>query len=111
MASPNCKNWWIARVTFERRDLASEFLPEHCQGAAGWMACLDSNGENLRDKIESALSADGLRLLEIENPQLMPDISDIAAIDKHLANNIAELEPNKAVVWGTVHTYIADGEA
>jgi hypothetical protein len=73
------------------------------------MACLDEDGEGVRDKIEVALQAENLRLLAVQDQSVITDIAEVP--DEHLAKNIAALEVGKSVVWGTIHTYIGDGEA
>jgi hypothetical protein len=75
------------------------------------MACLDGDGEGVRDKIEEALQAENLRLLVVKDQSVIADIAEVSDVDEHLAKNIAALEVGKSVVWGTVHTYIGDGEA
>jgi len=106
------EHWWLALVTFERRDASpTEFLPDQCQGAAGWMACRASNGEVVRDLIEAALHEAGVRLVEISSQTPAESIDYIQELDPHLAMNIGTLESGKSVVWGTIRTYRADGEA
>jgi hypothetical protein len=111
MTLPGTKQWWIVLVTFEKGLAETEILSDSVQGASGWMACLSTDGEDVRDEIESALRAEGLRLVEIADQRLLPSASYLKELDTHLANNVAAREKNKVVVWGTIHTYLADGEA
>jgi hypothetical protein len=105
-------DWWAALVTFERRDPSPvEFIPDHCQGAVGWMAIHTPRENQIRDLIESALSAVNLRLVAIESPSRVKTPERLESLDTHLAANVASLEPGKSVVWGTIRTYVADGEA
>lgn len=105
------KDWFIASVTFERRDLSPvEGLPDHAQGAVGWMACQPADGEIVRDLIEAALKAVNLRLVGIERQAAVHSLAEIALVDEHLATNVRSMEPGKTVVWGTCHAYVADGE-
>ncbi len=38
-------------------------------------------------------------------------IEQVSEVDEHLASNIENWETDKATVWGTIHIYLADGEA
>jgi hypothetical protein len=106
------RNWWLTLVTFERRDEhQTEFLPDDCQGASGWMACLTSDAEGIRDMVEAALIEAGLRLVGMGDAEPVEEFEDVETWDSHLAANIAALEPGKSVVWGTIHTYVGDSEA
>jgi hypothetical protein len=105
-------NWWVACVTFERRDEHhTEFLPDHCQGAVGWMAVFTTDNESIRDMLEASLAEVSLRLLQIEDATPAGSFDHVQCLDSHLAMNLVGLEPGKSVVWGTIHTYIGDGEA
>ena len=103
--------WWVALVTFERDKTETEFLPSECQAAVGWMCCFWPDKETVGDQFEIALRAVGLRLIELQDLQPVDSVDEIENIDSHLAANIAALEPGKCVVWGTIHTYLASGEA
>lgn len=105
------KQWWLALVTFERREAHSEFLPDECQGACGWMGCLVRREGEIRKAIETALAEINLHLVEIGEHRPLNSLDELTEWDDHLAANIVALEPGKHVVWGTIHTYLADGEA
>ncbi|HEY4116068.1 MAG TPA: hypothetical protein VGM17_18570 [Rhizomicrobium sp.] len=75
------------------------------------MAYCDPDGQGARECIETALKADDLRLVEIDEIREVSSIEDVKGVDEHLAQNVGALEPGKTVVWGTIHAYIADGEA
>lgn len=110
--SVNKSDWWMALVTFERRDSThSDLLPDDAQGAVGWMACRSAVGDTVRDLIERSLKEVALRLVEISDPYCVQSIEEITEVDAHLAENVTALEPGKSVVWGTIHLYRADGEA
>ena len=105
------ERWWVALVTFERGTRTQDVLPDEFQGACGWMACLTADDEAIRDQIETALTANGLKLREIDRLTLVESSDDVEEFDSHLGQNISILEPGKTVVWGTIHLYRADGEA
>ena len=75
------------------------------------MACLALDGDFVRDEIEAALNAAGLRLVEIANQERLRSPEYLDKLDAQLARNVSEMEPGKVVVWGTIHTYLAEGEA
>jgi len=57
------------------------------------------------------LRADKLRLVEVN------DIAETSLenfpdeLGEHLAENVKNWEPNTRTVWGTIHVYLAEGEA
>lgn len=67
--------------------------------------------DDVVEVLVEALSEVGLQLVEVD------DITETSLaefprdLDNHLADNVRNWEPNKHAVWGTIHTYIADGEA
>lgn len=89
----------------------SEFLPDECQGACGWMGCLVRREDEIRNAIEAALSEVNLRLIEIGEQRTLTTLDELSEWDDHLAASIIAVERGKHVVWGTIHTYLADGEA
>ena len=105
------KQWWLALVTFERREHHSEFLPDDFPGACGWMGCLVGDEGEIRNTVEAALAEVNLRLIEIGEQRPLVTLDELSECDNHLAENIEALEPGKHVVWGTIHTYLAEGEA
>ncbi|MBL6854140.1 MAG: hypothetical protein ISS15_10855 [Alphaproteobacteria bacterium] len=99
-------------MTFERREgHSNDVLPSYHQGAAGWMACRSPDGADVKDLIESALKAVGLRLVQITDQATISSREYLQTLDAHLADNVRSLEPGKCVVWGTIHAYLGDGEA
>lgn len=60
---------------------------------------------------EAALAEVNLRLVEIGEQRPLVSLKELSKWDDHLAANITALEPGKHVVWGTIHAYLADGEA
>ena len=111
MTHDDINQWCIALVTFERRSPTNEFLPDACQGAVGWMGRLAADDATVRGDIEAALKAADLRLLEIARTQRPPSWEFVKDLDDHLASNMLKLEPGRCVAWGTIITYLADGEA
>ena len=105
------KRWWVALVTFERGDGKQDILDPNQQGASGWMACFARHETDVRDVLARSLRADGLRLLEIDRETPVTSAEDIAEFDEHLAGNFAERDPARPTVWGTLHCYLAEGEA
>lgn len=102
---------YTALVTFERIGPESDYLPPEAQGAVGYMAISAFDEDDLRDALLADLKCVGLRLLEIDevqeiNTNYLPD-----GIDAHLADNIRNWEADRRTVWGTIHVYLADGEA
>jgi hypothetical protein len=105
------EQWWAARVTFERSVQGQDVLPDDVQGACGWMACLAQDKDSIMDRIETALTAVGLKLRELDRVTPICSSEDLRGFDDHLAQNIENVEPGKKVVWGTIHLYRAHGEA
>ena len=102
--------WWVAFVNFERGQGEQCVLEDRFQGAWGWMACLASDADEVRALLAQSLAADGLRLVELDRETPI-DTQDISEIDEHLASNVAALEPGRVSAWGTIHCYLAAGEA
>jgi hypothetical protein len=102
--------WWVALVTFERRDERQEILPNWAQGACGWMVALASDEDVARVLIGRDLEHHGLRVLEIADEQEVFDEEEIDEIDNHLGANFRNIEPGKQTVWGTIHCYKGEGE-
>jgi hypothetical protein len=50
-------------------------------------------------------------VIEIEDIQELAAIEDARELDEHLAENMDQWEAGRMTVWGTLHTYIAEGEA
>jgi hypothetical protein len=105
------ERWWLALVTFERKGPEQGILPDLAHGACGWMACLARSSTEIRDLLASDLAHHNLRLLELDKVRPLVDAADIEEIDDHLAANFREKESGKLTVWGTLHGYLAEGEA
>lgn len=103
--------WWIGLVTFEKEGDAKSILTKHDHGAAGWMAAFAQNEDELADTIRATLSEIGLKFISVEQPRIVETEYDIEEVDDHLAENFRHLEQGKSVIWGTLHAYLADGEA
>ena len=103
--------WWIARADFVKAG-DQDVIPDDCEGAVGWLAVLAPDVEDVRRRIVDALAFEGLRVVSIDDCQMVSDWAEIDAVDDHLASNVLQLEPKKSVVWGTYHTYyVGEGEA
>ncbi|MBS0297200.1 MAG: hypothetical protein JSR45_12885 [Proteobacteria bacterium] len=102
---------WVALVTFERTDHPQTTLPDEYLGACGWMGCIADDAEDVPDVISRGLAADGLRLVQIQQIEEVGATEEVGEYDTHLAENMAAIEPGKRTVWGTLHVYVADGEA
>jgi hypothetical protein len=103
--------WWVALVTFERRDEQQDILPDWAQGACGWMVALASDEDAARALIVRDVEYLGLRVLEIADEQEVFGEDEIDELDDHLGANFRDIEPGKQTVWGTLHCYKGEGEA
>jgi hypothetical protein len=103
--------WWLALVTFERRDEEQDILPDWAHGACGWMLAMTSNEETARGLLVRDVEHHGLRVIEIDHEREVFGEDEIDEIDKHLAMNWREMEAGKQTVWGTIHCYKGEGEA
>jgi hypothetical protein len=103
--------WWVALVTFERRDEDQDILPYTAQGACGWMLALAPDEETARSLLVRDVEHVGLRVLEIADEQEVFGEDEVEDIDEHLASNFREMEPGRQTVWGTIHCYRGEGEA
>lgn len=52
-----------------------------------------------------------LRILEISEVREIYHADELDELDEHLADNFRRIEEQKSTVWGTIHCYMADGEA
>jgi hypothetical protein len=75
------------------------------------MAITAPDEEGVVEAIRKSLSDVALRLVEVSEiaETTLPDFPD--HLDEHLADNVRNWEPDKRTVWGTIHVYLADGEA
>ncbi|HEV2746110.1 MAG TPA: hypothetical protein VGW34_02285 [Allosphingosinicella sp.] len=103
--------WWVALVTFERRDEQQDILPVWAQGACGWMVALAPDEDTARALLVRDLEYHGLRVVEIAEEQEVFGEDEIDEMDDHLAANFRAIEPGKRTVWGTIHCYKGEGEA
>lgn len=103
--------WWVALVTFERRDQEQDILPDWAHGASGWMVALAPSEETARELLSRDVSQLGLRVIEIADQREVFGDDEIEELDEHLAANFREFEPGKQTVWGTIHCYKGEGEA
>ncbi|MCY7281571.1 MAG: hypothetical protein LH610_11895 [Sphingomonas bacterium] len=103
--------WWVARVTFERRNEEQDILPDWAHGGCGWMVALAPNEETARGLLVRDVEYHGLRVIEIDDGREVFGDDEIEEIDDYLAMNFREIEPEKQTVWGTIHCYKGEGEA
>lgn len=102
---------YTALVTYERTSPQTAFLPAEAQGACGYMAIAAPDDDAVIETLQGALSAEALRLVEVSDitETSLQDFPD--DLDEHLAENVKNWAANRRTVWGTIHVYIADGEA
>lgn len=103
--------WWVALVTFERRDNEQDILPDWANGACGWMVALAPDEAAARELLVRDVEHHGLRVIEIDDEREVFGDDEIEQIDDHLAMKFREIEPGKETVWGTIHCYKGEGEA
>jgi hypothetical protein len=103
--------WWVALVTFERRDEEQDILPDWAHGACGWMVALAPDEETARGLLVRDVEHHGLRIIEIGNEREVFGDDEIEEVDHHLAMNFRKIETGKQTVWGTIHGYKGEGEA
>lgn len=102
---------YTALVTFERTSPETPFLPAEAEGACGYMAIAAPNDGAVVETLRAALSADALRLIDVSDitETSLHDFPD--ELDEHLAENVRNWDANRRTVWGTIHVYLAEGEA
>lgn len=102
---------FAALITFERTGAENDILPEEAQGACCFMAVKASDEDDLRNALAAELREIGLRLVAIDEAREI-DIDDLPnGMDPHLVENINDWGDDTRTVWGTIHIYLADGEA
>ena len=102
---------FTALVTFERTDGTTEVLQSDEQGACGYMAIAAADEDCVINALRAELSELHLRLVEVEQIEEIDCDNLPDNIDEHLAANIRDWEHGRQTVWGTIHVYLADGEA
>lgn len=102
--------FWLALLTFERRDERLGMLPDWACGASGWMVAIAPDEETARELIVRDVGSCGLRVLEVDKMREAFSHKDVEVVDDHLARNLRQIEPGKHTVWGTVHGYKGEGE-
>ncbi len=103
--------FWLALITFERRDEEQKILPDWAHGACGWMVAIAPDEETARELLLRDVESCGSRLLEVDKVRETFSHKDIELVDDHLAWNLRQIEPGKQTVWGTIHGYKGEGEA
>ena len=103
--------YYTALVTFERTEQETEYLPEDVQGAVGYFAIASKDEESAIETLRDGLEHEGLRLIEVDEISEFEHLNLPELDDEHLIQNIKNWEPDKYWTWGTLHVYLADGEA
>jgi hypothetical protein len=103
--------YWLALVTFERRDAEQEILPDWAHGACGWMVAVAPDEDTARELLVRDVEDCKLRVLEIDKMRQVLSDQDVEAVDDQLASNLRHIESEKQTVWGTIHGYKGEGEA
>ena len=103
--------WWVALVTFERRNEEQDILPEWAHGACGWMVALAPDEETAARLLVRDIEHHGLCVVKIANEREIFGEDEIEETDEHLAANFRDIEPGRQTVWGTIHCYKGEGEA
>ncbi|RVU34667.1 hypothetical protein EOI86_17575 [Hwanghaeella grinnelliae] len=98
-------------LTFERTSCVSEILPDHVQGACGYVAVAAADEDEVIEILQRGLEYVGLRFLETDQISEYFDDDSVQELDEHLFENLKVWEPGKRWVWGTIFCYLADGEA
>ena len=75
------------------------------------MAAKADTEERAAQSIHSELAQIGLRLVELDRMIEVTSMDEVANLDSHLAENMETWESGKKTVWGTMQTYVGDGEA
>lgn len=103
--------YYTALVTFERTEQETEYLPEEAHGAIGYFAIASTYIKSAIKTMRKGLGHEGLRLVEVDEISEFefPNLPELN--DEHLAQNVESWEPDKFWTWGTLHTYLGEGEA
>ncbi len=76
------------------------------------MGVLCENQDKVADVIISSLAEIGLRARSVDDIRPIGEIEEFEAINDHLFSNVlARPKNDPKMVWGTIHIYLADGEA
>jgi len=102
--------WYIALITFERVTDDIGILPANAHGAAGWLGVRSVAEADTASAIGNALREIGLRLVEIAELLKVSSPEQVEPYDAHLAANMSVWEEGKRTVWGTIHSYLTDGQ-
>ena len=105
------ERFWLALITFERRNEEQEILPDWAHGACGWMVAVAPDEKTARELLVRDVECCGLRVLQVDQVREAFSHKDIEDVDDHLARNLREIEPGSQTLWGTVHGYKGEGEA
>ena len=102
---------FTALVTFERTKENNSELPPEAQGACGYMAIEAIDEDDVFDTLRDAMRAVNLDLVDVNEITETSLEAFPEDLDEHLAENVRKWEPGNRTVWGTIHVYLADGEA
>lgn len=113
--SAESKRWHIALVDMIRSPVNGDshsILDADDIGGIGWMGVLAGDTDEAENLITNCLAEIGLSVRSFDDCQELVDIESFEEFDEHLAENIlCRPEDDPPVVWGTLHTYAAEGEA
>jgi hypothetical protein len=98
-------NYFLVLVTFERLATDCEYLTDGYLGAVGYMAVRAINAESVESQLRLELLEVNLDLIETADIQPLPSLSELVAIDEHLASNVSAWEAGRTSCWGTTHEY------
>lgn len=107
----NGESWWLALVDIQAGTDDHQIIPPDCSGAVGWMAAIGTDETAARSEIITSLQEIGLSARTVEDMQHVESLAAIEEMDPHLARNVADWPRDALTVWGSLHPYLADGEA
>lgn len=98
-------------ITFERGESEDSVLPPHVHGACAHIAVLAIDEDDVARLIYQHLMKLKLHTICIENITEVTSVGLIHDIDDHLAEGVVAWGKEDRFAWGTLYTYMADGEA
>ena len=111
MTAQGNQRTFVALVTFQRITDDLGILPEWAEGACGWMGIRAQNEAMAIKTIQGELGEIGLCPTEIDEVTEIRALDDVMDIDSHLASNMQEWKDGTDTVWGTIHSFVGEGEA
>ena len=102
---------FVGLVSFLRQEDYQDILSPEVEGAVAWHAGKADSKDQFVAFVTSEIEELGFKVIEIEDIQELAEIEDARELDEQLAENMDQWEAGRMTVWGTLHTYIAEGEA